>query len=179
MLEAVLSDGVRLRVLQESDAEELYHLIDANRQYLARWLPWAEEQTLEMTRDFIRLTRRQLASNDGVQTAVIIDGRIAGSIGAHGISWTDESTSLGYWLAEEFQGRGVMTAAARTYTDHAFECWRLNRVELQAAVNNTKSCRVAERLGFTREGIRRQAEKVGGRRHDLVVYSVLAAEWRR
>lgn len=178
MLESVLSEGARLRLFEESDAQPLYRLIDQNREYLARWLPWAAESTLESTIDFIRLTRRQLADNDGLQTAIVIDGQMAGAIGVHGISWSDESTSLGYWLAEEFQGRGVMTTAARAYTDHAFGGWRLNRVELRAAVNNTRSRMIAERLGFTREGVLREAEKVGERRHDLAVYSMLAADWR-
>lgn len=178
MLRADLHDGIALRLFDEADARELYALIAANRAFLARWLPWPDAQTLAGTLEFIRLTRRQLADNDGLQTAITIDGRIAGAIGVHGISWHHERTSLGYWLAEEFQGRGAMTAAVRRYTDHAFDVWRLHRVEIEAAVENHRSRRVPERLGFRQEGVRRQVERVGPRRHDLVVYGMLAPEWR-
>lgn len=177
MLELVLSADARLRLLEERDADELYRLIDANREYLARWLPWAATETADEVLAFIRSTRRQLADNNGIQTALIIDGRIAGVVGVHGISWTDRSTELGYWLAEAFQGRGLMTLAVRAYISHAFRVWDLNRVELRAAVDNARSRAIAERLGFRSEGVLRQAERVGDRVCDLAVYAVLAAEW--
>jgi ribosomal-protein-serine acetyltransferase len=179
VIERSISEGVRLRRLAESDAAELYALIATNRDHLARWMPWAADETERSTLDFIRLTHRQIADNDGIRTAVIVDGQIAGVVGVHGISWTHATTSIGYWLAENFQGRGAMTAAVRAYTDHAFHVWSLNRMELRCSVENARSGAIAQRLGFHREGVLRQAETVGGRRHDVSVYSMLAAEWSR
>ncbi len=49
-----LDDGCYLRLLEEVDAEELYEVIVANRLQLARWMPWAPEQTLDGTLAFIR-----------------------------------------------------------------------------------------------------------------------------
>jgi ribosomal-protein-serine acetyltransferase len=70
-----------------------------------------------------------------------------------------------------------MTAAVRAYVDHAFQVWRLNRVSIEAAVDNARSRAVAERLGFRQEGVLREVERVGERAVDHVVYAVLAAEW--
>jgi ribosomal-protein-serine acetyltransferase len=167
-----------LRLLDEGDAAELHALIDANRAYLARWLPWAEEQTPDDTMSFIRKTREQLAGNDGFQAAVISGEGIVGVIGYHGVSWANRSTSIGYWLAEEQQGRGTMTAAVRTLVDHALSTWRLNRVEIRAAVENRRSRAIPERLGFRQEGMLRDVERVGDRYLDCVLYSMLAADWR-
>jgi ribosomal-protein-serine acetyltransferase len=178
MLELPRSDDVHLRLLEEGDAAELARVVDANREYLARWLPWAAASTEASILEFIRSTRRQLAESNGLQTAIVLGERIAGCVGVHGISWMHESTEIGYWLAEEFQGNGLMTAAVRAYTDHSFRTWGLHRVELQCAVENARSRALAERLGFQSEGVLREAEKVGERRHDLVVYSMLAPEWR-
>jgi ribosomal-protein-serine acetyltransferase len=178
MLKLPLIDDVHLRLLEERDAGELAHVVDANREYLARWLPWAATSTEDSILEFIRCTRRQLAENNGLQTAIVIDGRIAGCVGVHGISWMHESTEIGYWLAEGLQGRGVMTAAVRAYTDHAFHVWGLHRMVLQSAVHNASSRAIAERLGFQSEGVLRQSEKVGERRYDIVVYSMLAPDWR-
>jgi RimJ/RimL family protein N-acetyltransferase len=176
-LRVELSAGYWLRLLEEPDAQELYAIIEADRDHLARWMPWAGGQTLEDTLTFIKRTRDQLANNDGFQTVVIEDGRIAGIVGFHGVSWQHRSTSIGYWLAESAQGRGTMTHAVRALVDHAFGTWRLHRVEIRAAVDNTRSRAIPERLGFTREGVVREAERIGDRYIDQVVYSMLAGDW--
>ncbi len=176
-LDLGLPGDVGLRLLEDADADELYRLIVVNRERLARWMPWAPAQTLEATRAFIRATRRQAAQDDGIQTALVVDGRIAGVVGVHGISWLHGSTTIGYWLGGEFTGRGLMTAAVRAYARHAFGTWALHRMELRAAVDNGRSRAVAERAGFVREGVLRGAERLGDRHHDLVVYGALATEW--
>jgi ribosomal-protein-serine acetyltransferase len=166
-----------LRRLEEADAEELYRLIDSNRAHLATWLPWARDQTLELTREFIRLIRRQEAANDGFQSALVSDGRIVGMIGFHSVNWPHRSTSIGYWLDEGHQGRGLMTSAVRTLVSHAFSDWDLHRVEIRAAIDNQRSRAIPERLGFREEGVLREAELVGERWLDLAVYAMLAPEW--
>jgi ribosomal-protein-serine acetyltransferase len=177
-LELQTTSGARLRPLDEGDAEELHALIEANRELLSQWLPWAAGQTFEDTVEFLHRTRAQLARNDGFQAAIVEDGSIAGVIGHHAVSWPHRSTSLGYWLGERFQGKGTMTAAARALIDHSIDVWDLNRVEIRAAVDNAASRAIPERLGFREEGTLREAEVVGGRPHDTVVYSMLSAEWR-
>jgi ribosomal-protein-serine acetyltransferase len=166
-----------LRLLEESDTQELYSVIETNRDRLARWMPWAAGQTIDDTLIFIRGTREQLARNDGFQTAVIDDGRIVGVVGFHGIAWQHRSTSIGYWLAGSAQGHGTVTHAVRALVDHAFGTWRLHRVEIRAGIDNTRSRAIPERLGFTQEGVAREAERVGGRYIDQVIYATLANDW--
>jgi ribosomal-protein-serine acetyltransferase len=169
----------QLRILEDCDAEDLYAVVDANRDHLTRWLPWAAGQTLEDTVTFIRSTRRQLANDDGFQTVIVEDGRMIGMVGFHGVSWGHRSTSIGYWLAEAAQGRGTMTRAVQALADHAFTVWQLNRVEIRAAVDNSRSRSIPERLGFRQEGVLRKAELVGDRYVDHIVYVTLASEWER
>lgn len=179
MLRRELPNGYALRLPEEADAAELYALIDANRDHLLPWMPWASwHQSADDVLPFIQLTRRQIGDNDGLQT-VIVDphGRIVGMIGVHGIDWRNAATSIGYWLAADEQGRGTMTEAVRAYVDHAFTTWKLNRVTIQAAVGNARSRALPERLGFREEGILREVEKVGDRMLDGVVYAMLAADW--
>ena len=181
MLRHELPGGYALRLLEESDAEEFYGVVDANRKELAQWMPWAMgERSPEQVLPFIRATRKQIADNEGLQT-VIVDpaGRIAGMIGTHTVDWPNRKTSIGYWLARDHQGRGVMTAAVRAYVDHAFGAWKLNRVTIEASVDNARSRAIPERLGFREEGILREVERIGERMVDHVVYSMLAADWSR
>ena len=172
-----ISESCLLRPLDEADAPELHSLIEADRERLARWLRWAANQAFEDTVTFIRETKTQAARNDGFQGAVVIDGRIAGTIGFTGVDWENRSTAIGFWLAAKHEGRGVMTEAARALVDHALLTWKLNRVEIRAAAENRRSRAIPERLGFREEGTLRRAERVDGRYLDVIVYSVLAKDW--
>jgi ribosomal-protein-serine acetyltransferase len=177
MLRFELPDGAALRLLEEADADELYALVDGERAHLSRWLPWAAEQDLEGTLEFIRLTRRQLADNSGFTVAIVRDGAIAGLAGVEPLDWIHRSASIGYWLGERHQGRGTMTRAVAALVEHAVSVWELNRIEIRAAVGNARSRAIPERLGFREEGTLREAERVGGAYLDIVVYSLLASEW--
>jgi ribosomal-protein-serine acetyltransferase len=179
MLRHELPSGYALRLLEEADADELYALIDANREHLGLWMRWVEsEREPADVLPFIRATRKQIADNDGLQTAIVDPGgRIVGTVGVHNIDRLNRKTSIGYWLARDEQGRGTMTEAVRAYVDHAFTTWKLNRVMIQAAVENTRSRAIPERLGFREEGILREVERIGDRVLDGVVYAMLAADW--
>lgn len=168
-----------MRLLRDSDAAELYELVQRDRARLSQWLAWAAGQTQEQTLRFIRSTHRQLAKNDGFTMALLAHDRIVGVAGFHAIDWPNRAASLGYWLSEDEQGRGTMTDAVRALTRHAFTQWNLNRVEIRADVENARSRAIPERLGFQQEGVLRQAYRVSDDHFsDDAVYSLLASEWR-
>jgi ribosomal-protein-serine acetyltransferase len=169
-----ISDELHLRVLEESDAREVHALVEGNRAFLARWMPWAADQEIERTTNFIRGTRQRFETGDSFETAVVLDGRIAGCAGFPVIDRVARNAIIGYWLAEEYEGRGLITRAVRALIDHAFGEWQLHRVEIRAAAENLRSRAVPERLGFTQEGVLREAELVGGEYQDLVVYGLLS-----
>jgi ribosomal-protein-serine acetyltransferase len=172
-----LDDTHYLRLLEEADADPLYAVVVANRVHLSRWMPWAPGQTRAGTLHFIRASRRQLAETQGFQAAIVARDEIIGVIGFHRLDWPNHSTSIGYWIAEGAQGHGLTTRAARALIEHAFGVWGMHRVEVRAGVENLRSRRVAERLGFSLEGVMREAERVGDRFVDHAVYSILASEW--
>ena len=105
-----------------------------------------------------------------------MDGRLAGCVGLHGIDRSHLSTAIGYWIAGEFEGRGLMTRAVRVLVEHAFGDLGLHRVEIRCAVGNARSRAIPERLGFRQEGILRGAERAAGRHLDIAVYGRLATD---
>ncbi|HEV7586105.1 MAG TPA: GNAT family protein [Solirubrobacteraceae bacterium] len=173
-----LPTGHELRPLEESDADELHALIDANRARLVRWMVWAEGHTFERTLAFIRDAQRQLTEDNGFQAAIVSEGTIVGVAGFHGIDWPNRATTIGYWLGAGEEGRGTMTHAVRALVDHAFEQWELNRVEIRIDVENHRSRAVAERLGFVHEGTLREALRLADGFHDDAVYAMLVRDWR-
>jgi ribosomal-protein-serine acetyltransferase len=173
-----LNNDSGLRQLALSDAEELFTVCDANRLYLRRWLPWLDRTKKPTdTRTFIESCIRQDEANQGFQALIIVQGRIAGLVGYHRIDWSNRSTSLGYWLAEEYQGRGLMTSSCRVLVDHGFAALNLHRIVISCAPGNARSRAIPQRLGFIYEGRLRDAEWLYNHYVDHEIYSQLQKEW--
>jgi ribosomal-protein-serine acetyltransferase len=163
MLRTDLGDGAALRPFRVEDADELHALIEANRDLLRPWMPWAD-QDLEGTRQYLR--DATIDTRD-VQTAITLDGRLVGAIG---LVHPGGFPMLGYWLDAGAQHRGIVTRAVQAYVEHAFADLGYERVELRAAVNNVRSRAVAERAGFQLVRTIPDAAVVNGRSVDHVVY---------
>ena len=168
-----------LRLLEESDAEELFSLVNRNRAYLREWLPWLDgNTTLDDSRLFILHSTEQHLGNRGFQAGAWYESSLAGIIGYHPIDWQNRIGMIGYWLGKEYQGKGIMTEAARLLIDHAFNEYDLNRIEIKCATGNRKSCAIPQRLGFAHEGIIRDGEWLYDHFVDLALYSMLSRQWK-
>jgi len=86
--------------------------------------------------------------------------------------------AIGYWLAAQARGRGVATHTVRLLARWAFAELGLARLELTCGPDNEASQRVAERCGFTREGLLRSHVPFKGTRRDSVIFSLLPGELR-
>ena len=172
-----LEKNVDLRLLEPHHANELFCCIDTNRAYLRPWLVWVDRtHTVADVEAFIQTASAQYARNAGFHAGIFVDGHPIGAVGCHEIDWVHRNTSVGYWVAEQHQRHGYSTRAVQALLDYAFSIWKLNRVEIRCATDNIRSRLLAERLGFTAEGIKRQAERIGSSFRDLIVYSILAQE---
>ncbi|MBO8172195.1 MAG: GNAT family N-acetyltransferase [Bacillaceae bacterium] len=175
-----LTEDLYLKKLELRDAPELFILIEQSRDYLREWLPWVDDtRHPDDTRRFIQTAIRQDASNDGFHAGIWYQGKIAGVIGFHRIDWANRSTSIGYWLGQHFQGRGIMTRACKEMVDYALNELDLNRVEIRCAVENRKSRAIPERLGFVEEGCVRQNEYLYDHYVDHVIYGMLKQDWQQ
>lgn len=171
--------GLELRPLKLGDAAALFALVEADRARLRRWLPWVDANTeVAHTRAFIRL-HQALAKRGEVRTfGLWWRKRLVGVAGLHSLDAENASASVGYWLASEAEGRGLMGKAVARLLGHAFGRMKLHRVELRAGVRNRRSRALAERLGFHHEGTARGAQAMGGRFIDLAVYALEADDWK-
>ncbi|GAA0350208.1 GNAT family protein [Bacillus horti] len=155
-------------------------LVDRNRVYLRQWLPWVDGITSVKDYDSIMIEwMNQLSSQLGFQTGIRYKNELVGMIGFHPIDWSNRKAAIGYWLAQGFQGRGIMTRACQAMVHYAFQTYHLNRVEIQASIQNVKSRAIPERLGFVFEGYTRDGEFLYDRYVDLVNYGLLKREWER
>ena len=104
--------------------------------------------------------------------------QVVGGLGFNSIDVDSASGEIGYWLTAAARGRGLTARALRLVTLWGFESLELERIQVRAELENTASCRVAERAGFHREGVIRSARFNArlGRRMDFVLYSALPGE---
>ncbi len=169
-----------LRTFEESDAEALFALIEKNRNSLREWLPWVDQNIAAGdSKKFIQHSASQFQNGDGFQAGIWYNHEPAGVIGYHPIDWLNLSVMIGYWLGEEFRGKGLVTEAVRMLISYAFAHYQLHRVEIKCATGNHKSIAIPRRLGFTEEGILREAERFSDHYVDLIVFSVLEKEWMK
>lgn len=174
----VVSDRLRLRPWAPEDAAPMFALVEDNRAFLARWLPWVG--AIEAPDDelaFIRVAHAAYLDGVELHLAIELDGAVVGSCGYPIISPANRRAEIGYWLAERHNGNGYVTSACRALLDHGFGALGLHRIEIRAVPENRPSCAVAERLGFRLEGIEREAHFLNGEFRDLACYAMLAGEW--
>ena len=172
-----IAPGAVLRPFRPADAAELNEAVAANREHLAPWMPWAESYGFEDSVAYLERKRLQIEANDGFEGAIVLDDRLVGVAGFHAVDWVNRSSSIGYWLAADVVGRGLMSATVRALLDHAFGVWELHRVIIEVVVDNARSRAIPERLGFREEALLREAKLIGGRYEDAVLYAMLASEW--
>jgi ribosomal-protein-serine acetyltransferase len=167
-----------LRTLESPDAAALFRLIDADRARLGRWLPWVEETRTEVdTVRFIADAADERRRRRSLVLGIVVDGALGGTLGLHYVDWFDRSAEIGYWVAARVEGRGYVTRATRRLVEVAFEAAGLHRLVIRCAIDNARSRRVAERLGFRREGVLREAQWVGGRFLDQHLFALLRREF--
>jgi RimJ/RimL family protein N-acetyltransferase len=106
----------------------------------------------------------------------IEDGSLVGSISL----WIVKPgvAEFGYWAAAEVRGRGFTPRALRLFARWAFEELKLPRLQLGSFPGNTASESVAEKVGFSREGVLRSYFDHRGERRDLLMWSLLPGELR-
>jgi ribosomal-protein-serine acetyltransferase len=148
--------------------------VDAGRAYLRRWLPWVDATTTaEFTREFLRGAIAGAIEGKSLILVIEHEGAACGTAGFNWIDPQNGGCEIGYWLREDRQKRGIMTACCRALVRHAFDDLGLNQVRIAVAVENARSRRIPERLGFHLDGVIREAEKLASGHVDQALYTFL------
>ncbi len=174
-----IDDEVSLRLIEPRHAEELYAVVDANRDSLLPWMRWVNEVTdAEVLRGHIKQWLLQTAETGCMSLGIELAGELVGVVFHIRPDMVNKQVEVGYWLATWARGRGAVTRAVRAVCDFTFRELGFNRINVRVAPGNAASLAVAERLACVREGVSRQAWLADGKYWDAVEYSLLADEWQ-
>lgn len=160
-----------LRSLRTDDAADIFSSIDSQREYLGRWLAFvAETHCIEQTQQVVA----GMLADTANPVFTLRNGRsFAGLIGFKSADRHNGTIEIGYWLREELQGKGIMTAAVRALCEKAFAEMGMRRIEIRCGVGNLPSNRIPQRLGFRRSHVELRGEELsGGEWIDLNVYTL-------
>ena len=174
-----VDDDLCLKRVELIDAERLFAVINANRAVILPWMRWVNEVTgVEVMRSMIGDWLKQTAETGCVTLGIELNGELVGAVFHIRPDKQNEVVEVGYWLAEAARGKGVATRAVGKMLDITFNELGFNRATFRIAPGNKPSLALVKRLGVTREGVSRQAWKVGDEYWDAVEFGVLASEWK-
>lgn len=173
-----VNDSIELKQVQVNEHKVLYELINNNRTQLREWLPWVDYMIAPA--QYKPIIKEWLAINDAREAmtlGIYYEGYLAGMCGYNTIVGLSRRGQIGYWLAEEFTGLGIMTESVAAVTDYGFRELGLHRVEIVAGVENKKSRNIPERLKFTQEAVMKDYEFLYDHYHDCALYRLLKTDW--
>jgi RimJ/RimL family protein N-acetyltransferase len=171
-----------IRSYQPGDDKWWFAMLERNREHLARSMP---EPLLEIdNEELATLHLRSLSETErghrGYVFAVfrLEDGQFCGEVSAMLINETLRMFEMGYYADEAMQGQGYTSEALRLACHFCFEVLTAHKLILGCDPANIGSCRVAEKAGFIREGLRRQHVIFeDGSIADSALYGLLREDW--
>jgi ribosomal-protein-serine acetyltransferase len=158
--------------------DALWAAVTASIAELRLWMPWAIDPHHSDTMAFAMAAEKQWDAGSSWNFTIVENDDVIGSVGLDNHDAAVNACNLGYWLRTDRAGRGLMTEAAARVVTFGLDDIGLHRIELRAARANEASARVAEKLGFRREGLLRDGSRGADGYHDTHLYALLSTDAR-
>jgi RimJ/RimL family protein N-acetyltransferase len=174
-------ERVVLTPADPSDADAVWAATEASLPELLPYMVWAVDAAPEHTRAFLEMGAKNWETGVTNWIFTIWVGDVAaGTISLLSAKPMMKVAEVGYWIRSDLAGRGHMTDAVRTIARWGFDEAGMERIELRAEPANAGSVRVAEKVGFAREGLLRgSGSGPRGERRDHYMYGLLKEEFER
>jgi len=155
-----INDDINLKLLDPSLAISLFNLVENNNKFLTKWLNWAiKASDYEYLENYILYSQNVFSENKGFHAAIYFRNDLVGIVTLE-YSSMNKCGSIGYWLIEDYNGKGIITMCCQAIVDYSFKEIYLNRLEIRCAQNNIKSQKIPLALGFQKEGVIHHAEEI-------------------
>jgi len=126
---------------------------------------------------FIEQANSSWEQNQGLTLGLWHQASLVGVISFHKFDWPNQASSIGYWLAETYQGKGIMTSACKALVGLGFSKLGLQSITIRCAVGNLPSQKIAQRLGFSFTATKKDAEWLYDHYAHQQVYTMYAHDW--
>ncbi|NOH96709.1 GNAT family protein [Vibrio sp. 99-70-13A1] len=171
----ISSNHITLKIIEASDAREFSQLIRQSSS-LFEWIDWCTPDYSETEAEkFILATRLNWVKADAFGFGIFdnLSGDLVGMVAINELYHTFNMASLGYWIGDKYQNKGVATEALKALINFCFEQLKLTRLEIVCDPDNLPSQRLIERCGAEKEAIARNRFVFNGKPKDGVVFSII------
>jgi len=162
----ILTPRLLIRPPQPGDGPAFHAVINASKEHLKRFLPWAEwHRSVEESENTARLQYTKFLNRTDIVLGIFDKDTqtLLGGSGLHRIDWNIPKFEIGYWVSKDAEGRGIVSEAVNAITRYAFKQLQAKRLEIRYETDNLRSRALAERLGFHLDGcLRRDRFKSDG-----------------
>ena len=169
------TERLTIRSPQWGDGAAVNAAICESIEELRPWMPWAQQPpTIDESEENVRVARLKFLDRSDLRLHIFYreTGEFIGASGLHRIDWETRKFEIGYWIRTSQSGKGLMTEAVEGIANFAIRSLLANRIEIRCDSLNTRSARIAERLGFTLEGVlRNEKSDVGGTLRNTMVFA--------
>lgn len=172
----IKTERLLLRRFTLDDAQPMFDRW-ANDERVTRYLTWDPHMTVDITRYIVGMWCLDYSKADYYQWAIEFEGELIGGISIVNYNDASKRAELGYCMGFDYWGKGIMTEAVKAVVDFLFTDVGCNRIEIVHLIENPASGRVAQKCGFTKEGVRREYFNKNGAFHDDVMYALLRKDW--
>lgn len=173
--------GFVLRPLRRADARDWERVRLRSHQWLTEWEATAPPEEARVHHTFASVIaglRRQARQGRSLPFVIEVDGEFVGQVTvSHVVRGSAQMASIGYWIAHDHAGRGIVTEAVRMVIDHCFTAVRLHRIEICVRPENDRSLRVVEKLGLPEVGFAPRLLYIAGAWRDHRVFAVTREDW--
>lgn len=146
--EILIDDQLSLRQVRLDEANRFFDIINNDREYLAKWLPFpAFTNTAQDSADFIASTAQKRIDGSEYGFGIILNDELVGHTSLMHIN-DDQDPEIGYWIASGASGKGIVTQTTNALTNYGFNELGLKKIIIKADPKNTGSNRIAEKLGY-------------------------------
>ena len=176
-LPVIETERLTLRKMRMSDGPDVNRY--ARDPEVARHVLWEAHQSLWETRGYIRYLLYQYRNGEPGSWAIVLreTGKVVGTIGYMSYSADNSTVEVGYSLAREHWGKGLMTEALAAVITETFRTLKLHRVEAMHFTDNPASGRVMDKCGMQHEGHMRQRICCKGVFRDVEMWAILRSDW--
>ena len=172
---------------------ERINLVPTKREYIESYIRWINDPEITQFTVMYRPMTREMEENwydnllerenDFLFAIVVLEENdqeiLIGNCGVHQVNWKDRVGECGIMIGEKnYLGKGYGTEAIELLMDYGFKTLNLNRIELKVYDFNQRAIHCYEKLGFVREGLKRQAVFINGDYHDILIMGILQQEWK-